>query len=43
MGQIVESPCPKIDVKFLSLNSTTLSPILTYHGFANSVERVTGG
>ena len=35
MGQIVESPCPKIDVKFLSLNSTTLSPILTYHGFAN--------
>ena len=28
-------PCPKIDVKFLSLNSSTLSPILTYHRFAN--------
>ena len=28
-------PCPKINVKFLSLNSSTLSPILTYHRIAN--------
>ena len=26
-------PCPKIDVKFIILNSTTLSPILAYHGY----------